>query len=280
MYWWQQLKRWVMELLHIEPSFVPLSEKVFMPLFYLNAEGKPEHTWNHLNKSDESRAFCREMILNMKKIGETPAICFLLTPPNEAGGIWDEFPNKLNQVKLDAVIAELRENCFLGISNVGTLYTDDKAPWFFAIEDHKAAWSSLHSQIGPYVSAYCLSIESNEQCRTVSDLQHYIHLMRLAMPGKQYLTHLQWQGKGAGGYQWTGGASTPANVDGILVEFSWNVDSGDKAGVAGVQSEMLIITANNKDKKLIFHEWSNNPGSETFAAQRERLRYYEPWGVG
>jgi len=283
---WKRLRRWLMELFGIDVKAVTLGDKVFMPLFYVTQTGGTAATWDYLNKSKDDQKYCRDMILNMCKSGETPAICFLLTPGYEAGSVFDHFP-KINEYNLSHAIDAMRECAWDGIAVVPCLYTDDKPAnpvthkgWFYEIESYEKEWGYIHERIKRYVSAYCLSIESNEQCKTVSALQHYIYLMGKFMPGKPCGVHLQWQSRGSGNYVWNSLASTPENADFILVEFSWHPDNGDSKDVSGLQSEMLIIQTELKDKKLLFHEFNMNPAGEIMPEQRERMRSYRPWGVG
>lgn len=277
---WKRFRRWLMELFGIDVKAVTLGDKVFMPLFYVTQTGGTAATWDYLNKSKDDQKYCRDMILNMCASGETPAICFLLTPPYEAGNIFTPFPEVINSENLEIAVDAMRECAWDGIAVMPCLYTDDKAPWWFDIEKHTETWNCIADKIDRYCSAYCLSIESNEQTTSIGMLQHKIAQAKECFQGKPLGTHLQWKGAGKSGYRWDSLASTPANADFLFVEFSWQPGQGDKKGVAGVQSEMLMIQADIPNRKLLFHEFNMNPAGEIMPAQRERMRSYQPWGVG
>lgn len=284
---WKRIKRWVMELLGIEPSAVKLGDRVFAPLAYVSPTDGMAMTWDYLNKSKSDQKYCREMILNMAQKDETPAIVFLLSPGYEAGSAFDHFPN-INEANLAIVVEAIRECAWDGIAALGCWFTDDKPAnpvtregWFYQIENYQGVLQYVHARIGRYISGYCLSIESNEQCKTVSALQHYIHLMKKYMGNKPCGTHLQWQSKGADGYVWNSDASTPQNADFILAEFSWHPNQGDKHGVEGIDREQpLIQAACGKNIKLLYHEYNLNPIGKLMTAQRKKLRKTGAWGVG
>jgi hypothetical protein len=108
-----------------------------------------------------------------------------------------------------------------------------------------------------------------------------VDVMIAAFPGRQfYATHLQWQGKGQNGYVWRGGGSTPGNINLILVEFTWDPNKGDAAGVDGVAREYGAITGSTGDIKKIFHEFNVNSGGSVIKKQREYLRGQGVFGVG
>ena len=274
---------WILGLFGGEPKAIKVSGKLlFMPLFMPDSDGKTLSTWPYLSMPYGQQKRVRGRIKGMAKFVEQPAIALLLNPNNEAGHIWNEFPN-VHKENLATAAQALRELVEDGIAVFATLYNDDPSgsmPRWWEIEKYPAAWSEINKAIGSYVTGYILSIETNERCESVGQLQHCIYLMSIAMPGVElYGTHLQWKAAGAG-YRWCDKGSTPYNAQIILAENSWQPQRGDAAGLAGVQREYGEIARAVDMGKVVMHEYGLNMSGKVFQTQRDWLRDQNVKGIG
>ncbi len=264
-----------------KPDRVSIKGRVCMPLCYIRVDGRMGMTWDYLNKASGDQEQMRWHQKQIAQDDETPACAFLLSPPQEAGMIFDPWPT-VNEANLTAARDAIKALVDDGIAVFACLYTDDKAPWWCDIRANMDPWRRVNEVIGPHVNGYLLSIESNEQARSIGQLQDCIAAMEEAMPGADYYgTHLQWNKKSnLGGYRWLGGASTPFNASLILAECSWNPSAGDKQNFEAMKKEVQAIIANETVAKLCIHEYNLNPAGAVIAAQRTMLRELSPWGVG
>jgi len=276
---------WLIDIWHWlfgKPDKMRLKDNICMPLFYSGSSGNVLNTWTYLNMSHSGQEQCRRMIKAAARSWETPAITFLLSPSNEAGGIFDEpFPT-INESDLEWACEAIEELVEDGIAVFPTLYTDDKLPWWYDARDHMAGWKRVHEVIGKHVNGYMLSIESEEQAASIGELQDRIQVMREVMPGVDYYgTHMHWKGKSKrSSYRWLGGSTTPENANLILAENSWHPNQGDRMGVEKLKIEAQAIIANNSGIKLVMQEYNMNPAGSIAQAQREALRELKPFGVG
>jgi len=274
---WKRFVNWLRSLFGNKPDRVKIKGRVCMPLFYPRDGGGVRMTWDYLNKSSQEQDECRWWIKHYTIEGETPAIAFLLTPPNEAGMIFNPWPT-IDKDALETARYAIEKCVKDGIAVFPVLYTDDKPPWWYDIPINMDAWWHVHEAIGKHVNGYMLSIETNEQARDVGQIQDCIQAMREAMPDVDYYsTHLQWTGKGA--YRWLGGDTTPTNANLILVETSWPPQSGDKMGYEMLKNEVIAIAVNNPNTHICLHEY-NWSCSKVNEAQRNMLRNMNLWGVG
>ncbi|MDD5417152.1 MAG: hypothetical protein PHU12_04215 [Candidatus Aenigmarchaeota archaeon] len=272
---WQWLVEMILRLFGIEPDKVSIKGRVSMPLFYPKDGGGVCMTWDYLNKTEHQQDVCRWWIKHLTADGETPAIAFLLSPPQEAGTIFLPWPT-VHEANLELATQAIKKCVDDGIAVFPVLYTDDKAPWWYDIR--KVCWSQVHESIGKHVNGYILSIETNEVAQSVGQIQDCIAAMEEQMPGVEYYgVHLQWNKTGR--YRWLGGDSTPFNANLILAETSWHPRDGDKAGFEKLKAETQAIIANNPNTKICLHEynWSNSTINE---AQRAMLRELDLWGQG
>lgn len=255
-----------------EPKAVKVSGKtLFAPLFYVNASGKVDGTWNYLSKSFDAQKFCRQKIKNRLVSGETAAIAFLLTPNHEGGNLFSQGePGAVNMGNLQTAVAAMKQLCKESIAVFVTLYTDDQNPRWTDIEKHQVGWQAVWKEIKPYVSGCLLSIESTER-GDFKAVQHGIFVMRQCMPGAQvYGTHQQWLTK------WNSGANTPSNADIIFAETGWHPSAGNNIGDAKFRSEINNIIAATGAVRLVIHEYNLVDNSK----QRDWLRGLGLKGVG
>lgn len=270
------LFNWIFQ---VEPGRIKIGEHCYMPLFYRAQSGAVAMTWDYLSKPEYERAHLRETIKAGARSGETPAICFCLTPQNiNAGVILD------NMTVTDEMLEYLENRCrelvSEGIAVFLCLYVDDSAPRWMEIEKHREVWKRVHKRIGKYVSGYILSIETNEYANSVTHIDGRLKVMRDAMPGADYYgTHLQWKANN-GRYSWNSSIGLPASANLILVEFSFDPHKGDMVGVQAVKNECYDIQRCNPVLRWVAHEINTNVGSVTCEAQREFLRQQNIWGVG
>jgi len=282
---WKWIVSFIKALFGIEtePKAIQCKEHVCMPLFYVGENGKPEGTWNYFSKTAAERAHCRAQIKATAVDGETPAICFCLTPSDISGNIWSAFP-VINQPNLDTVKEIIVETIEDGIACFPCLYVDDPfgaMPRWWEISLHTAAWRAVNDNLGDLFSGVVLSIETNERASSVGHMSGCIKVMISCFPDLQfYATHLQWMGRGKSGYVWKGGASTPKEINLLLVENSWDPHRGDAAGIGGMSREYAAIKNATGDIKKIWHEYNLNPGGAICQEQREYLRSEDEFGVG
>lgn len=256
---------------------VDASGKLFMPLFYNGATGL-RSTWNYLSQSDEDRKAFRDYVKLNAASGETPAICFLLTPFDEGGAILSN-DMIVNGGMLKKAVVKIKELVKDGIAVFACNYTDDANPRWWMISSHVPAWRTVHDAIGRYVSGYCLSIETNEHANNKNHIEGCIEVMRSVMPGAQhYTTHLQWKSDN-GKFCWRGESSRPQNITCLLVENSWQPQRGDTANVGGLEREFNEIERADGRIKKIWHEFNINP-AQIMQKQRDLLRSKNPFGVG
>jgi len=263
-----------------KPDRVKIRGRVCMPLAYIKLDGTAGLTWDYLNKWPDDRRQMRAYIKSVTLPGETPAVTFLLSPPNEAGWIFKPWP-QIHEPNLDTARELIKELTDDGIAVFPTLYTDDKAPWWYDIRK-VSCWARVHEVMGKHVNGYILSIETNEQANDVGQLQDCIAAMETAMPGVEYYgVHLQWNGKShKSNYRWLGGDSTPFNANLVLAECSWHPGNGDKQGFEKMKAEVQAMIANETTAKLCLHEYNLNPAGTIMPAQRAMLRELDLWGVG
>ncbi len=263
----------------------PVSAPLFTP-----QQGGPymqsvTSTWGYLAMNPKQRAEQRWWVKRWTLRNETPVMAFILTPANEAGMIFTPWPhiNKENLKRACRCIEELVND---GIGVFPTLYVDDKPPWWYQIEAHVETWRRVHDVIGKHVNGYLLSIESNEQTRSVTQLQHCIHIMREAMPGVEYYgTHLQRNAKSkVSAYRWTSVQDSPANANVIFAEHSWHPMDGNNRTVTQVMTEARKMKAAvRQGQRLCFNEFNwhvNDEPESMYQRQRTALRGLGEWGAG
>ena len=85
MSWLIKILNWILSLLGLESGPVKIEEHCYMPLFYRNLSGGIDSNWNYLAKSDAEKKHLRDFINSGTADGETPAICFCLTPAGVSG---------------------------------------------------------------------------------------------------------------------------------------------------------------------------------------------------
>ena len=149
----QSIIDWIVSLFGgaSDPKAIEVTGPVCMPLFYLNAEGKMDSTWNYLSKSPEARNFCRDHVKSVTVDGEQPAIAFLLSSSGNDGGIFSTFPT-LNQPNLDDAKNSIIELLDDDIAAFGCLYTDDANPRWWAIGNVVESWKIVNDNIGELLS--------------------------------------------------------------------------------------------------------------------------------
>lgn len=271
-----ELLDWLKEKLGMRNA-VDASGKLFIPLFFNGASGLCS-TWPYLAMGDADRQAFRDYVKREAKSGETPAICFLLTPHKEGGYILSD-DMIVNPMRVKAATEKIKELVREGIAVFCCLYTDDDNPRWWLISDHVPAWKAVHKAFGRYVSGYCLSIETNEYAKSVGQLEGCIDVMRAAMPDAQhYTTHLQWKSDN-GKFCWRGESSRPQNITCLLVENSWQPQRGDTVNVGGLEREFNEIERADGRIKKIWHEFNINP-AQIMQKQRDLLRSKNPFGVG
>lgn len=269
MSWLWELIRQIIAWLTGEVEAVKLAKRACMPLFYTDLNGKLAATWDYTAKSEAERKHCREYIRNLTTDDEQPAILFLIC-------------NVSPEVIADAA----RECCEDEIAVFGTLYVDDpdsarpKLPRWWEIEDHVETWKAVHKKAGKYFTGLILSIETNEQAESATHIAGCISVMRDVFPGAQYYgTHLEFNGASqASSYRWTGGDSTPSNVNVIIVELC-DPAKGDAIGLNGIKNIYNKLAAAEK-KPFAAQEYSLHPGGMIYIQQHEWLRSQKPWGAG
>jgi len=264
------------------PDKVKIKGRICMPLFYPIDSGGFGHTWNYLSMSENERAACRWWIKHFTAKGETPAITFLLSPPQEAGNIFVPWP-VVNKPNLDRAVKIIKEELVAeGIAPFACPYTDDKPPWWYDIGKVSGSWAEVHSAIGKHINGYILSIEADEQTRLVESLDDCIYEMRQIMPGVDYYgVHLHWHSKSkVSSYIWKGGTSTPVEANLILAETSGHPKDGDKVSIDKLRAEARAILAGNPNVKICLHEYNKKANGATANAQRDMLRQLGFWGVG
>jgi len=271
-----QLFNWIFQ---IESGPVKIGEHCYMPLFYRAQTGSVAMTWGYLSKPDYERAHLRKTIKDGAQSGETPAICFCLTPQNiNAGVILDNMT--VSEEMLDYLEDRCKELVDDGVAVFPCLYVDDASPRWMEIEKHRPVWEKVHSRIGKYVTGYILSIETNEYANSAAHIDGCLTVMRSAMPGADfYGTHLQWKASN-GRYQWASAIGIPASANLILVEFSFDPHKGDLLGLQAVKNEFYDIQRCNPGLRWVAHEYNTDAGSVTCEAQKEFLRQQKIWGTG
>ena len=183
---------------------VTIGDHCYMPLFYRNLSGAIDATWNYLSKADGEKQHLRNHIQSNAQSGETPAICFCLTPQNINGGLVDNKMLAVTDGMLDYLESKCSELVKDGIAVFLCLYVDDSAPRWWEIERHTGVWKRIHERVGGYVTGYILSIEANEYANNANQLLGCINVMRAWMAGVAYYgIHLQWQANN-GRYSWRG----------------------------------------------------------------------------
>ena len=259
---------------------VRLGAHCFMPLFLRGLANNVVSTWTYLALPKAEQKYMREQVKNGALKGETPAITFLLTPSADTGGLIGDAMLGITDSSLDRLEAECKALTRNGIAVFLCLYTDDKIPRWWQIERDAGIWYRVHQRVQKYVTGVILSGETNEEARTLSQIDRCLGVMRQIFSGVDfYGCHLQWRASN-GQYQWHGGASTPANANIILVEFSWEPKNGDAAGVLRVKDEYAAINAAETRCKLVLHEFNLNPDGAIAQEQRAYLRQQGAWGVG
>lgn len=258
---------------------IKIGDKVFMPLFFPKSGGGVGSTWAYMRGDEGWRSYLRSYIMLHRNSGETPAICFLLTPDDCNGGFIPNNIPVLNEGQLAAIHARVVELVREGIAVFPCLYNDDpngNMPRWWEMEQHLAVWKQVHAKIGDLVTGYILSIESNEK-KNLGGVQHYIQMMRDIMPGVPfYGTHVQWKARGSP-YYWDGG-NVPFNANIILVETS--NDPNQDVSADHVLREYNDIKSANPNLKFVMHEYNLNVNSQNFNNTRSRLRSSGAWGIG
>lgn len=262
---------------------VDIKGKLFSPCFLRDADNDVVGCWEYLSREPKHQAAYRAWLKSHAVKGETPALAICLSPSDVAGGIWRRFPDEFDEPKLAAAIEALKAMCADGIAVLATLYVDDNEPRWWEIGSHRAGWAKLHERIGRYVSAYLLSIETNERTghHDRGRIEAAIAVMREAMPGAQaYGTHLQFLG---GTYRWDAAVWTPRNADLVLVEAPWDPHQGDAKGTGGIRDMMDHMGAAGlvgQYGRLVMQEYNLNAGGRIEAEQRAYLRGCGLKGVG
>jgi len=237
-------------------------------------------TWDYMKKTEEERKFLRDYIKNRTLPDETPAITFILTPYEENGHTIPDDMSGVSNDALNVIRAMCEENVKDGIAVFLCLYVDDHAPRWMDINNHREVWKKVHKKVGDIVNGYILSIEANEKATSKGHIENCVNIIREVMPGADYYSvHLQWKANN-GRYCWTGGATTPTNINVVWVEYSWNPDRGDAVGLGGLKNEYGAINHNNQQIDLVHQEWNLKAGGSIEAAQRAYLRSQRAWGIG
>jgi hypothetical protein len=264
---------------------VDIKGKLFSPCFLRDADNDVVGCWEYLSREPKHQAAYRAWLKSHAVKGETPALAICLSPSDVAGGIWRRFPDEFDEARLAAAIEALKALCAAGIAVLATLYVDDPSgpERWWEIREHQSGWTRLHERIGKYVSAYLLSIETNERTwhHDRGRIEAAIDTMRAAMPGAQaYGTHLQFLG---GTYRWDAAVWTPRNADLVLVEAPWDPHQGDAKGTGGIRDMMDRMGAAGlvgQYGRLIMQEYNLNAGGRIEAEQRAYLRGCGLKGVG
>jgi len=280
----KKILEWIKSLFNKDELYaIKIKNSVSMPLFYKNQEvAKIDSTWNYNAKNDSERKALIKYIKSMQKSNETSAITFCLTPSDVSGGLIDNKMENINETVLNKLVENMKELVRAGIAIFPCLYVDDCAPRWYNIKEHTAIWSKIHEKIRNYVTGYILSIETNEEAKSLSQIEDCIYTMRITMPGVDYYgTHLQWHSNN-GKYSWIGSTnhSTPKNVNVLLVETSWDPRKGNAVGLQGLKNEYLAIKQREPNLNLIIFEYNMDPEGNIYKEQREWLRTQNPFGVG
>lgn len=276
---WQAIIDFIRTILGCDSRPIEIGDHVFMPLFFRGLSGQINSTWNYLAMDDTEKRHLREYITANAKPGETPAICFCLTPSRISGGLIDDKMLAVTDGMLDYLEAKCKELLEDGIAIFFTLYVDDAAPRWWEIGMHQSVWKRVSERVGKYATGAILSIETNEHAAGVGQIDACIQIMRGLFPGRQhYGTHLQWLASNQK-YQWRGGNTTPPSASVILVEYSWDPSRGDSVGVVGLEREYNAIMDAEDQARLAHHEYNLHAESGTAQKQREWLRNQNAWGV-
>jgi hypothetical protein len=282
MNWLTDLWNWFLSLLGGDPVVTRPIEIIghcFMPLFLRDLAGRIVMTWNYLSMSDAEKQNVRRQIKSGAKSGETPAICFCLSPANINGGLLPDSMSGITDAALDVLEAKCKELVADGIAVFLCLYVDDALPRWMEIEKHRAIWTRIHGRIAKYVTGYILSIETNEYANNLGQIEGCLTVIQSAMPDVYfYGTHLQWTANN-GRYQWRGISSVPKNANIILAEYSYDPHQGDAIGIETFKNQCLAIQNANPGVKIVHHEYNVNAGSAKMEAQRAFLREAGVWGV-
>jgi hypothetical protein len=251
---------------------VKIGARVFMPLFFIDQDGDIASTWNYLAQSKANAAE-----------GETPAITFLLSPRNCNNGLVEDDMAAMSDSGLNMLRSRCEELASDGIAIFPCLYNDDPEkdmPKWWEISFHVGIWQKVHEKIGDLVNGWLLAIENNERAASRQDIEARLSVMRGCLPDAEfYGTHLQWRSDN-GKYCWANSAGTPANLNLILVENSWDPHHGDAAGLDKFKTEIRAILGQAAGLKLVGHEYNLNAGSNMALQQRAHLRETIIWGIG
>jgi hypothetical protein len=262
---------------------VNLGDRVFMPLFLIDQDGDIASTWNYLAQSDAARKHLRAYLKANAAKGETPAITFLLTPRNCNNGLVEDDMAAVSDSGLNMLRSRCEELAADGIAIFPCLYNDDPEkdmPKWWEISQHVGIWKKVHEKIGDLVNGWLLAIENNERAASRQDIEARLSVMHGCLPGADYYgTHLQWRSDN-GKYCWANSAGTPANLNLILVENSWDPHHGDAAGLDKFKTEIRAILGQAAGLKLVGHEYNLNANSNIALQQRAHLRETSIWGVG
>jgi len=264
---------WIFQV-QVKP--VKIGGHCYMPLFY-NISGSIKMSWDYLRFPDSEKKLIRKQIKAGAASGETPAICFCLTPEGSNGGLMLNNMLSVSDDALDWLELECKALVRDGIAVFPCLYVDDSIPRWWDIEKHAAIWTRVHGRICKYVTGYILSIETNEAANSKAHIEGCINAMRAYMPGVAfYGTHLQW--KSGGQYSWTGGSSTPTNANIILAEYSWNPHNN--VGIQAFKNQYNEIVQANLILKWVSHEYCVDFGSAFVKEAKKFQRAQGAWGVG
>lgn len=290
-----------------DPKAIKIDKPISMPLFYvrtvaLSAEqknhvlptyidqrygqqvlqaGTVDTTWVYLQKNANQRKECRDKVKATCRSGEQPAMTFLISTKDCAGPL-SGFPN-VTDAQIEEAKVMIREVVEDGIAVFCCLYVDDPSgsmPNWTKIEQHKAVWTKINNGIGRYVTAYVLSIESNELASDATHLKNCINVMKAAMPGAYYYgTHMAFHGTGR--YVWVGGPTTPSSADFILLEAPWHPNQGNAQGMNGIKELYNSVKPRVGGLRLIWHEYNLDPDGNMNKQQRDWLKDKKiEWGVG
>jgi len=277
----QAIIDWIKSLFGCDPApeRIKISGHCFMPLF-VSENGRPRGTWEYLSLDESLRNNTRAQIKAGVGEGETPAICFCLTPSGVSGGLIDDKMLAVTDDALAVLETKILELIDDGIAIFGCLYTDGGRPAWQSIAAHRSVWRRVHTKIGHLVTGWILSIETNEAAPNVEQIRAGMADMRDMLPGADYYgTHLQWKAYN-GKYVWNSAASTPRGADVILAEASWDPNKGDIAGVAGLARENGEMVRAGLGCLIVWHEYNITPWSKVGQEQRAYLRGQNVWGRG
>ena len=280
--WLMDIINWLLSLIGIGPVVwkpVTIGSHCYMPLFVPGMNGGIKMSWDYLSYSSDEKKHFRNHIKADAASGETPAICFCLTPRNVNGGLLENNMLAVGDDALSVLESRCQELVKAGIAVFPCLYVDDSVPRWWEIEKHIGIWIRISNQIKKYITGVILSIESNEMANNVGQLEGCINVMRNVFPEMEYYgTHLQF--RSGGKYSWTGGNSTPKNANIILAEYSWNPHNGDTVGLDKFKNEYYAIQRANPTLNWISHEYNVNSESTVAKMQRQFLRDQNAWGIG